>query len=175
MVHRILCSPASLCPYPVGTGKTPTMFMAARKLRELGLAHKPLIIVPNHLLEQTAREGKRLFAARCATGDWDAVVMTHSAFTAIPVHPATQAAHLTGLAAKYRQALTADPAGGRRTLKQLAKMAHAFETRARTLLEHRTDDRVWFEHLGCDLVMVDESHYFKNLAPPVRTDRVSIA
>ena len=110
------------------------MFMAARKLRELGLAHKPLIIVPNHLLEQTASEGKRLFpaarilmaaredlagaqarklfAARCATGDWDAVVMTHSAFTAIPVHPATEAAHLTDLAARYRQALTAEP--GRR-------------------------------------------------------------
>ena len=63
MVHRIISSPAALCPYPVGTGKTPTMFMAARKLRELGLAHKPLIIVPNHLLEQTASEGKRLFPA----------------------------------------------------------------------------------------------------------------
>ena len=61
MVHRIISSPACLCPYPVGTGKTPVMFMAARKLRELGLARKPLIIVPNHLLEQTAREGKRLF------------------------------------------------------------------------------------------------------------------
>ena len=63
MVHRIISSPASLCPYPVGTGKTPVMFMAARKLKELGLARKPLIIVPNHLLEQTAREGKRLFPA----------------------------------------------------------------------------------------------------------------
>jgi N12 class adenine-specific DNA methylase len=31
MVHRILTTPASLCPYPVGTGKTPTIFMAARK------------------------------------------------------------------------------------------------------------------------------------------------
>ena len=197
MVHRIISSPASLCPYPVGTGKTPVMFMAARKLRELGLAAKPLIIVPNHLLEQTAREGKRLFpsarilmaaredlddaqarklfAARCATGDWDAVVMTHSAFTAIPVHPATEAAHLTDLAARYRQALTAEPDGGRRSVKQLAKMIDAFETRARKLLDHRTDDGVFFEHLGADLLMVDESHYFKNLGIPVRTDGFSIA
>jgi N12 class adenine-specific DNA methylase len=198
MVHRILSTPACLCPYPVGTGKTPVMFMAARKLRELGLARKPLIIVPNHLLEQTAREGKRLFpsarilivaredlagaqerklfAARCATGDWDAVVMTHSAFTAIPVHPATEAAHLTDLAARYRQALTSDPDGGsRRTVKQLAKMIDSFETRARTLLAHRTDDGVWFEHLGCDVALVDESHYFKNLGVPVRTDGFSVA
>jgi N12 class adenine-specific DNA methylase len=197
MVHRIISSPASLCPYPVGTGKTPAMFMAARKLRELGLAHKPLIIVPNHLLEQTAREGKRLFpaarilmaaredlasaqarklfAARCATGDWDAVVMTHSAFTAIPVHPGAEAAHLTDLAARYRQALTAEPNGGRRSVKQLAKMIDAFETRARRLLDHRTDDGVFFEYLGVDFVMVDESHYFKNLGIPIRTDGFSIA
>ena len=197
MVHRIICSAASLCPYPVGTGKTPTMFMAARKLKELGRAHKPLIIVPNHLLEQTAREGKRLFpaariliaaredladararklfAARCATGDWDAVVMTHSAFTAIPVHPATEAAHLTGLAARYRQALTCEPGRSGRTVKQLAKMIDTFETRARTLLDHRTDDGVWFEHLGADFLVVDESHYFKNLGIPVRTDGFSVA
>ena len=197
MVHRILSSPACLCPYPVGTGKTPTMFMAARKLKELGLVSKPLIIVPNHLLEQTAREGKRLFpsarilmaaredldgaqarklfAARCATGDWDAVVMTHSAFTAIPVHPATEAAHLTDLAARYRQALTAEPGGGSRTVKRLAKMIDTFETRARTLLDHRTDDGVYFEHLGADFLLVDESHYFKNLGLPVRTDGFSVA
>jgi len=197
MVHRIISSHASLCPYPVGTGKTPTMFMAARKLRELALAHKPLIIVPNHLLEQTAREGKRLFpsarilmaaredladaqarklfAGRCATGDWDAVVMTHSAFTAIPVHPATEAAHLTDLAARYRQALTSEPNSGKRSVKQLAKMIDAFETRARKLLDHRTDDGVFFEHLGADFIMVDESHYFKNLGIPVRTDGFSIA
>ena len=197
MVHRIVSSPASLCPYPVGTGKTPVMFMAARKLKELGLARKPLIIVPNHLLEQTAREGKRLFpaarilmaaredlgdqrarklfAARCATGDWDAVVMTHSAFTAIPVHPRTEAQHLTELAARYRQALTAEPHAGRRSVKQLAKMVDAFETRARRLLDHRADDGVFFEHLGADVLMVDESHYFKNLGLPARTDGFTIA
>jgi N12 class adenine-specific DNA methylase len=197
MVHRIISAQACLCPYPVGTGKTPTMFMAARKLKELGLVNTPLIAVPNHQLEQTAREGKRLFpsarilmaaredldgaqarklfAARCATGDWDAVVMTHSAFTAIPVHPATQAAHLTDLAARYRQALTSEPGGGSRTVKQLAKMIDAFETRARTLLDHRTDDGVYFEHLGADFLLVDESHYFKNLGIPVRTDGFSIA
>jgi N12 class adenine-specific DNA methylase len=197
MVHRIVSSTAALCPYPVGTGKTPVMFMAARKLKELGLARKPLIIVPNHLLEQTAREGKRLFpaarilmaaredladqsarklfAARCATGDWDAIVMTHNAFTAIPVHPRTEAEHLTDLAARYRQALTAEPHAGRRSVKLLAKMVDAFETRARKLLDHRTDDGVYLEHLGADFLMVDESHYFKNLGLPARTDGFPIA
>jgi N12 class adenine-specific DNA methylase len=195
MVHRIISTKASLCPYPVGTGKTPTMFMAARKLRELGLARKPLIVVPNHLLEQTAREGKRLFpaarilmatrddladlqgrkvfAARCATGDWDAIVMTHSAFTAIPVHPATEAAHLAEIAARYRAAI-AEGEGGSRTVKKMAKLVDAAETRARKLLDHRTDNGVCFEHLGADFLMVDEAHYFKNLGIPVHTDGFSV-
>jgi N12 class adenine-specific DNA methylase len=195
MVHRIISTKASLCPYPVGTGKTPTMFMAARKLRELGLARKPLIVVPNHLLEQTAREGKRLFpaarilmatrddladpqgrkvfAARCATGDWDAVVMTHSAFTAIPVHPATEAAHLAEIAARYRAAIAEGEAGSR-TVKKMAKLVDAAETRAKKLLDHRTDDGVCFEHLGADFLMVDEAHYFKNLGIPVHTDGFSV-
>ena len=91
------------------------MFLSALTLRRLGLAAKPLIACPNHLLEQIARDGKRLFpganilmvakddltrerrkrfAARCATGDWDVVVITHSAFTALAVHPDTEAAWL---------------------------------------------------------------------------------
>ncbi len=118
---------------------------------------------------------RKLFAARCATGDWDAVVMTHSAFTAIPVHPAHQAEHLTNLAATYRQALTAGPRGGSRTVKQLAKMIDAFETRAKTLLAHRTDDGVYWEHLDVDFIQIDEAHYFKNLGVPVRTDGFSVA
>jgi N12 class adenine-specific DNA methylase len=32
------------------TGKTFTMVAAAMELRRLGLAHKPLITVPNHML-----------------------------------------------------------------------------------------------------------------------------
>src|ERR1700683_1242322 len=100
--------------------------------------------------------------------------MTHSAFTAIPVHPVAQAAYLSDLAARYRQALNLDPKGGSRTVKQLAKMVDGFETQARRLLDHRTDDGVWFHHLGADLLMVDEAHYFKNLGLPVRTDGVTV-
>src|SRR5262249_57600188 len=39
----------------------------------------------------------------------------------------------------------------------------------------RTDDGVFFEHLGADFLMVDESHYFKNLGLPARTDGFTIA
>lgn len=81
------------------------MIGSAMSLRRFGLAKKPLIAVPKHLLEQIAREAqqafptgkfliaseedlkkenRRLFAARCATGDYDLIVMTHQAFTSCP-------------------------------------------------------------------------------------------
>ncbi|KWX03232.1 hypothetical protein LI90_4283 [Carbonactinospora thermoautotrophica] len=197
MVARIIASPAALCPFPVGTGKTAIMFMAAMKLKELGLVRKPMIVTTPSTLEQIARDGKRLFpnarilmasrdelgdarsrklfAARCATEEWDAVVISHTAFMALPVHPTTEAEYLDRLAAEYRQALaTAKQDGGQRRIKQIAKMVKNLETRAKKLLAHSTDDGVFFEQLGVDYLLIDEIHYFKNLAVPVHTDGFSI-
>src|SRR6266511_848370 len=61
ITYRIAATTAALCGFVVGGGKTAAMFMSAVTLRRLGLAAKPMIICPNHLLEQTAQEGKRLF------------------------------------------------------------------------------------------------------------------
>ena len=36
------------------------------------------------------------FVARCATGDWDAVVITHDAFVRIPVSKEAETAYLRG-------------------------------------------------------------------------------
>jgi hypothetical protein len=188
----------ALCPYPVGTGKTATMFMAAIKLKALGLASKPLIIVVPSTLEQIARDGKRLFpnarilmagkedlanararklfAARCAMEDWDAVVMSHPSFTSLPVHPIVKADYLSAMAADYRSALIQAKADGAepRKIKQIAKMVDRQEAEAKALLNHATDDGVFFEHLGTDYLLVDELHYFKNLDVPVHTDGFAI-
>ncbi len=193
-VHRIVSSPATLCGYAVGAGKTAIMFMAAMTLRRLGLAAKPLIVVPNHLLEQVAREGKRLFpmarilmaaredvsaerrrlfAARCATGDWDAVVITHSAFTALAVSNATEAHYVSDSICRYQQSLLDD--GSRsRSVKAVAELVEKLRQRQAELLDHRTDDGVSFEQCGVDFLLVDESHYFKRLALPCHTDGFSI-
>jgi hypothetical protein len=198
IAYRIAATPAALCGFAVGGGKTAAMFLSALTLRRLGLATKPLIACPNHLLEQIARDGKRLFpnanilmvakddltrerrkrfAARCATGDWDVVVITHSAFTALAVHPDTEAAWLATQIELYRQAAMAlgeDEHRPSRTVKQIAKQADRLEARQRELLEHRTDDGVTFEQLGVDYLLVDEAHYFKRLGFPTRMDGFSV-
>ncbi|CAL9677698.1 DNA primase (plasmid) [Actinosynnema sp. ALI-1.44] len=206
MVYRAIATETALCGHAVGGGKTTIMFMTAMKLRQLGLVQKPMIVVPKHLLEQTAREGKqrfpnakilvadendmsdarsrKLFAARCATGDWDAVIITHPAFTRVPMHERNEAEYLAELAAKYRASLTAVLAGensdeedvakvGLRT-KQVEKLIDSLESRAEYLLEHAHDDGVRFEHLGVDHLLVDEFHYFKNLLVPCHTEGFSM-
>ncbi|HXA27633.1 MAG TPA: helicase-related protein [Candidatus Angelobacter sp.] len=192
IVYRIISSPAALCGFAVGAGKTAAMFMSALTMRRLGLAAKPMIVVPNHLLEQVARDGKslfplanilmaghedvtaerrRLFAARCAMGDWDAIVITHSAFTAMGVHPSTEASYLGDVLARYRCSLYLQRASRRsRSVKRVAKMVESMAQRQRQLLDHRTDVGVTFEQLGVDYVFVDESHYFKRLSTPCMTD-----
>src|SRR5581483_12028183 len=88
----------------VGAGKSYTMAATAVKMRQAGLIRKPLIVVPNHLLEQFAREFQQLYpnahllvagkgdftrdrrkylTAKIASGDWDAVIVTHSSFERI--------------------------------------------------------------------------------------------
>ncbi|HEX4621277.1 MAG TPA: methyltransferase domain-containing protein, partial [Myxococcaceae bacterium] len=115
MVMRAISTSAVGCFHEVGAGKTASALLVARTLRRLGLARKPMLVVPNHLLEQVTREclqvvpearilmvssedttaaKRRLFAARCAARDWDLVVITQSAFKLIPVHPAVEREYL---------------------------------------------------------------------------------
>lgn len=198
-VQRVLSAEeGSLCPYPVGAGKTATMFMTAVKLKQLGLVNKPMIVVPNHLLEQISRDGKKLFpnakilmagkkdladarsrmlfAARCATGDWDAIVMTHNSFGRLGVHPVTEATYLEELANEYRVALSAidgDDANQRR-IKEIAKMVDRFDARASDLRSKATDAGVTYENLGVDFLQIDEAHLFKNLALPATTEGMAL-
>jgi N12 class adenine-specific DNA methylase len=86
------------------TGKTFTMAATGMKMKQAGLFKKPVYVVPNHLLEQFAREFAQLYpnarllvaakedltrerrkhlTAKIASGDWDGIVMTHSSFERI--------------------------------------------------------------------------------------------
>lgn len=197
-VSRGCVTPAALCGHPVGAGKTAEMAMLARKLKQVGLARKPMIVVPNHLLEQIDREirqlfpaakilsgssttiaaNRRAFTARCATGDWDIVLVTHSAFNAMDVAPETQARYYEDLEQELRDGVTS-AAGGElkgRMVKNLAKALDKMRTKVQDLrhLAKGRDAGVRFEQLGVDYILVDEFHYYKNLALPVRTAGFSV-
>jgi hypothetical protein len=52
-------------------------------------------------------------------------------------------------------------------------MVDAFETRARKLLDHRTDDGVYFEHLGADFLMVDNQQVPVTAIEPLNCSNAS--
>lgn len=198
MVARALATGATLCGLPVGSGKTNIMAMIAIKLKQLLLVDKPMIVVPNHLIEQVDREvrqlfpsariltgasktvsrNRRAFTARCATQQWDIVLVTHSAFNSMDVDPDTQRAYIEDLEAELYAGVVEGAGGEIRNgmVKRLAKQLD--EMKAKILKLRDTvlgrDAGVRFEQLGVDYICVDEFHYYKNLAVPVRTDGFSV-
>jgi len=177
----------SLLAHVVGAGKTFSMIAAAMESKRLGLCHKSLFTVPNHLTEQWGAEFLRLypnanilvatkkdfemrnrkkFCAKIATGDYDAVIIGHSQLEKIPMSRERQERLLNEQIweiEKGIQALKAERAE-RYTIKQMEKILKSIETRLARLLEgKKRDDVVTFEQLGVNRLFVDESHFFKNL------------
>src|SRR5437773_2131567 len=60
-VWRGMSGGNTLLAHVVGAGKSFTMAATAMKMKQAGLIQKPLIVVPNHLLEQFAREFMQLY------------------------------------------------------------------------------------------------------------------
>jgi N12 class adenine-specific DNA methylase len=195
-VWRILQTPNTLLAHVVGAGKTYTMVAAAMESRRLGISGKPMFVVPNHMLGQFSTElltlypGANILAAgkedfesqnrkklfsRIATGNWDAVIVTHSGFERIPLSRETQEAffheQLHELEMIRRQ--HAD-SSNRRLVKELEKAKKRLEAKLQTLAaEHKKDNTLTFEELGVDRLFVDEAHYFKNLFYVTKMTRVA--
>ncbi|MEU9925141.1 DEAD/DEAH box helicase family protein [Streptomyces griseoluteus] len=186
-IRRIVQEPTTLLGHVVGAGKTATMVGGAMELRRTGLAKKPAIVVPNHMLEQFSREfvelypgakvlaisrkdlhhnKRRKFIAKIAGGDWDAVVLTHNAFDSIPMLPETQQAYMDNELELLRSQIEKikEKDGESRNLKQMEKTLANQEEALKERLERLKDERgIFFENTGIDYVFVDEAHEYKNL------------
>ena len=98
-VWRGMSSGNTLLAHAVGAGKTFTMAATGMKMKQAGLVKKPMYVVPNHMLEQFAREfmqlypnarllvatkedlardRRKLLTAKIASGEWDGIIVTHS-------------------------------------------------------------------------------------------------
>ncbi len=186
-VARMIGEPAVGLFHEVGAGKTAEMIMGVTELRRLGLIRKPAVIVPNHMIDQFAREWLQLYprarvlvahredmtagrrrelVARCATGQWDGVIMSRSAFEKIPLSPAEQAAYMERELTLMREWLTAARQGDGLTVKRLQGALLRAEERLKAKLDSARDPGVTFEATGIDYLAIDEAHGFKNLRTP---------
>lgn len=186
-VAHILYGGNTLLAHEVGAGKTFEMVAAAMESKRLGLCHKPMFVVPNHLTEQWASEFLRLypsanilaatkkdfepknrkkFCARIATGDYDAIIIGHSQFERIPVSMERQERLLREQIEEVTEGIEElkNSRAERFTIKSMERTKKGLETKLKKLLESgRKDDVVTFEELGVDRLYVDEAHAFKNL------------
>lgn len=196
-IWRIMVGGNTLLAHCVGAGKTLTMLAAGMELRRLGKARKPLHVVQGSTLEQYCAEALRLypqskvlmatkadlsgdrrrtFVARVATGDWDAVVMTQATFERLMLSPTVQRDFIDGLLEEARMSmmLTSD-SGARKSIKEIERRMKDYEAKLERLVEGGKADEtaVWFDDLGVDWLMIDESHAYKNLAKITKMPRIA--
>ena len=187
-VHRIITSGNTLLHHIVGSGKTYTICAAAMKLRQYGLAKKPMIAVPNHLVQQWANSFRFLyptaklliatkddldknhreqFVSKVAMGDWDSVIIAQSSFAKINISPERQIAKIREEIEAIERSIemqweeSGAPSG---SVKNLERIKKGREAQLKKLLDETKKDNVLiFEKLGVDYLFVDEADAYKNL------------
>jgi N12 class adenine-specific DNA methylase len=173
----------------VGAGKTFTAAAIAIEARRLGLAKKPMIVTPNHMLAQWTTEflamyptakllvadaeafavsERGAFVAKAASQEWDAIIIKSTAFFKLPVSRERQESlieeEVKMLLEAKAEMKKGDAKGNRNGIKELEARIKALRVKLKRLAaEERKDDAFTFEETGTDLLIVDEAHEYKNL------------
>ena len=184
-VERIITSGNTLLHHVVGAGKTFEVAATAMKLRQLKLANKPMIVVPNHLVLQWAHEFRTLypnakllittkrdfekehrlkFVSRIATNDWDAVVIAMSSFERLPISMKRQERKIAEEITAIECAITEinHDRSKRGSVKDLQRVLKNKRAILESLSNSAKDNLIEFEQLGVDYLFIDEAHKYKN-------------
>ncbi|EHR9974373.1 DEAD/DEAH box helicase family protein [Campylobacter upsaliensis] len=186
-VYRFLQKSNTLLAHDVGTGKTYTMIASAMLSKQLGLAKKSLIVTPNNVSPQMAREARELFPnarikliqgvstkeknrlmADVKNNEYDLIIVSYDTFKVMNANPKLYADYLNEELIQLRYALEAlenSDEGDERIMKQLAKRLESEEAKLEHYLEQVANgsQNVFFEDLGIDNLIFDEAHYLKKL------------
>ena len=183
-IQRIIEEKRALLAHEVGSGKTLTMLGAGFKLKELGMVHKPLYVVPSSLSAQFGQEimkffptkkvfvttkkdfvkaRRKQFVSRIITGDYDAIVIGDSQFEKIPVSKERQMNYIEDKLNELREIKTHSE--NKYTVKEAEQSISGLERQLEELQRFNRDSFIDFENLGIDFLFVDEAHHFKNIRP----------
>lgn len=173
----------TLLAHVVGAGKSFEMYASVMEKKRLGLINKACMVVPKHLVLQTASEWIRLypnakllvarpkdfsadnrkrFIARCVTGDYDGVIMSVQQFERIPMSDEYRQQFIRSEIHKITQALQETDKSERISIKSLEREKQKLEDRLQKLLDTPKDSALCFEQLGFDYLVCDEAHTYKN-------------
>ncbi|MBR0755372.1 DEAD/DEAH box helicase family protein [Bradyrhizobium jicamae] len=183
-IWRIISSGSTYVAHAVGAGKTLSIAAAIMEQRRLGLINKAMLVVPGHCLAQAAREFLALypnarilvadetnfvkekrhrFLSRAATANWDAIIITHSAFKFIPVPSAFEQQMLQDELEAFEDLLTRIDSQDRLSRKRVERMKEGHKERLEALAS-RKDDLLTISEIGVDQIIVDEAQEFRKLS-----------
>ena len=196
-VARIIRGGNTLLGHCVGAGKSFEMAAACMELKRLGLANKPMIVVPNHLTGQMANEfltlypsanvllttkkdfeknNRKRFISKIATGDYDAIIIGHSQFEKIPLSSERQQRYIQEEIDEIQNFISESKydSGQRWSVKQMQAQEKNLQAKLSILANtDYKDDVITFEELGVDCLMIDEAHNYKNLSFNTKMGNVS--
>lgn len=181
-IWRNLIGGNNLVGHAVGAGKTLIGICTAMEAKRLGIRRCSLITVPNNIVGQFTREfinaypcanllviesnegdksHREHMLARVATGNYDAVIMSHVTFKSFGVSEAM----LESVVRPWYQAINRQQAYAtdRTMLKSLERRKTALDEMVKKTLADAKNCPFTFDQLGCDQLIVDESQAFKNL------------
>lgn len=164
-VARILQSKeGTLVAHVVGAGKTFTGVAACHEAKRLSRATKPMIVVPNHLTEQWAKDyltlypdanilsmteadgagkGAVRFWAKVAAGDWDAVIVRQDTFQRMHVSPERREGYFSRRKAEMLDSIdTAEAVGNDFSAKKLKDEIGKMEKNLNRTVKQAERDRM---------------------------------
>lgn len=197
-VWRMVQDRNTLLDHVVGAGKTFAMAAATMEMKRLGIARKPIIVVPNHLTMQWRSDFSRLYPSanvlaatpedfskgnrermfsKIALGDYDAVIIGHSSLTKIGLDPKIETEMIQEQIDEIADAIEGakKERGDKRVVSDMEKIKKNLEAKVADLVAKagQKDKVVTFDELGVDAMLIDEMHEFKNLFFVTQKQRVS--
>jgi N12 class adenine-specific DNA methylase len=183
-IWRGLVGGNTLLALAVGGGKTLIQIILAQEAKRLGIANKPTLVVPNHMLysftsqymrafpkakilaaskEDMEGDKRRHLLMRIATGNWDAVIMTHSTFGKIGVSRRAIDEYIRTVTDEL-EATVLESKDDRNMVRQAMQQCKVVKTKLESLCAvGAKDELLTFEQTGIDMITVDEADMFKNL------------
>lgn len=147
------------------------MVASAMESKRLGLCNKCIFVVPNHIVEQFANEflqlypsanilvttkrdfaknNRKKFVSKIATGDFDAILIGHSQFERIPMSIERQRYFLEQNIQEIIQGIEEEKAldGEKFTIREMERTKKALEAKLEKLNNaEKKDDVITFEQL----------------------------
>lgn len=188
VIARFAATGGGLMAHEVGAGKTAASAALGIYLKSIGAINKPLYVVPNAVIGQFGEEfqrffpqanilvatekdfqtsNRRRFLAKISSCNFDAVIISQSQFEKIPVSLERQEEYygrkVDALTVSIEQ--MKQDQSQRLSVKKLESMRKSITTKVEKLrAAFKKDNLICFEDLGCDYLVVDEAHAYKNLA-----------